>query len=446
MFGKLSFKGGVHPPYNKQQTEALPIEVLPPPEKVIIPLSMHIGAPGKVVVKHSDKVKIGQLIAEADGLVSSSVHSSVSGEVSLIGSFPHPLGKHITAVEIANDKNDDLIEMEPLDKDWREAAPGEIVKKISSCGIVGMGGEGLPTHVKLSPPSEKKIGALIINGTESEPYLTADHRLLLEKTNEILIGMLILKKTLGAKNAIIAIEDNKPDAIDAVNERLSDNKFSDLSLVKLQTKYPQGEEKQLITAITKQEVQSGGQPVDIGCVVHNVGTSFAVWDAICNGTPLYQRVVTVTGPTVKKPANLLVRIGTPIQEVLEYCGIDLSITKKVIMGGPMMGLAQSELDAPVIKSTSGLVALNEIHAGIRTHNCIRCGHCIKACPIHLVPSFLAKYVDKCLYDKADQWNILNCMECGSCAYVCPSKINLVHFMKLGKYHVTAGRKAVANKE
>lgn len=445
MFGKLSFKGGVHPPYNKGQTAALKIEILPPPEKVIIPLSMHIGAPAKVIVKRGDKVKIGQPLTEPGGFVSSPTHSSVSGEVSSVGSFPHPLGQHLTAVEITNDNNDDCIEPAPLGKDWREAAPGEIVQKVSESGIVGMGGASFPTHVKLSPPSDKKIDTLIINGAECEPFLTADHRLLLEKTDDILCGTLILRKILGAQKTYIGIEDNKPDAIEMVKSKLSDSKFSDIKLTVLHTKYPQGGEKQLINAITKREVPSGGLPMDVGCLVQNVGTAYAVLDAVCNGMPLYQRVVTVTGPTVKKPANLLIRIGTPVKYVLEHCGVDFAATKKVIMGGPMMGLAQSELGAPVIKSTSGLLALDEIHDGIRSYNCIHCGHCLKACPIHLSPSVIAKFVDKSIYDEADKWNVLDCMECGSCAFVCPSKINLVHFMKLGKFHVMAARKAAAKK-
>ncbi len=444
MFGKISFKGGVHPSHSKHYTEDLSIEVLPPPEKVIIPLSMHIGAPAKIAVKRGDKVKIGQIIGESGGFVSSPVHSSVSGEVSSVGPFPHPLGKKVTAVEIANDNNDESVSLEPLDKDWREAAHGEIIQKISSCGIVGMGGASFPTHVKLSPPSEKKIDTLIINGAECEPYLTADHRLLLEKTDEILCGMLILKKTLGAQNAYIGIEDNKPNAISTVKKKLSEGKYNGLKLMQLQTKYPQGGEKQLINAITKREVPSAGLPMDVGCVVQNVSTSFAVWEAVCTGTPLYQRVVTVTGPCVKKPANLLVRVGTPVQYVLEHCDVDLSAIKKLIMGGPMMGLALSDFNTPVIKSTSGLLVLNETHPGIRAYDCISCGRCTKVCPIHLAPFQLAKYIGKKMYQDADQWNILDCMECGSCAFICPAKINLVQYIKLGKYHVTAERKAAAN--
>lgn len=441
MFTRFTFKGGVHPPQNKLQTKDLPITVLPPPEKVIIPLSMHIGAPSKVIVKRGEKVKIGQLIAEPGGFVSSPAHASVSGEVTSIGNFPHPLGKHTTAIEITNDGKDEYVVLQPLEKNWREVAPGEIIQKISSSGIVGMGGASFPTHVKLSPPSEKKIDTVLINAAECEPYLTADHRLLLEKAEQILIGTLIIKKTLGAQKVFIGIEDNKPDVISLLNEKVQDSKFSGIVVVRLHTKYPQGGEKQLITAITKREVPSGGLPMDVGCVVQNAGTAYAIWDAVYNGMPLVQRVVTVTGPTVKKPANLLVRIGTPMDYVLQYCQTDINSTKKVIVGGPMMGLAQAELSAPVIKSTSGLLSCDEIHHGIQAYDCISCGNCVRACPIKLVPSFLAKYVEKRLYEDAAASNILDCMECGSCTYVCPAKINLVHYMKLGKYQVMAARRA-----
>ncbi len=441
MFGKLSFKGGIHPPHSKKQTEKLAIEELPAPEKVFIPVAMHIGAPAKPLVKKGDNVKIGDPVAESGGFVSAPVHASISGEVTRIDTFPHPMGKKITAIEITNDNSDNKATFKPLEEDWREAAQGEIVKRIAECGLVGMGGASFPTHVKLSPPSDKPIDSLIINGAECEPFLTADHRMLLEKTEEILTGILILKKTTGAENAYIGIEDNKQDAIKAVNALLTRGDFEGIKLCELSAKYPQGGEKQLINAITKREVPSGGLPMDVGCVVQNVGTAFAVWDAIVNGTPLFQRVVTVTGPLIQKPANLMVRIGTPMIELLEYCQADLKNAKKVVSGGPMMGIAQADLSAPVIKSTSGLLVLDNLEEGIRAHECISCGNCVKACPVNLMPSVIAKYVNKEKYEEADEWNILDCMECGSCSFVCPSKINLVHYFKLGKFHVMASRKA-----
>ncbi|HEX3020290.1 MAG TPA: electron transport complex subunit RsxC [Chitinispirillaceae bacterium] len=445
MSRRFTFKGGIHPPHNKAQTDALSIEVFPAPSKVVIPLQQHIGAPAKPVVKRGDRVSVGQLIGEAGGFVSSTVHSSVSGTVLSVGPFAHPMGKQVIAVEIENDGTEVKHPLIPLDKPWREAAPGELIQKIQSAGIVGMGGASFPTHVKLSPPSNKPIDVLIINGAECEPYLTADHRLLLERTEDFLTGVLILKKILGAKKCIIGIEENKADAIKVISSQLSDNLFKDLTLARLQTKYPQGGEKQLINAVTGRYVPSGGLPMDTGCVVQNVGTAIAARDAILLGIPLYERVVTVTGPTVRSPKNFLVKIGTPIRLLLEACETDFNSTCKVIMGGPMMGIAQSDLDTPVIKSTSGLLAYDKIVPGLREHPCISCGRCIKVCPIHLVPSRLAKFVEKEIIDEAEVWNIMDCVECGSCTYVCPSKINLVHFMKLGKFSVQAKHMAAVNK-
>ena len=445
MSRKFTFKGGVHPAHKKAQTEHLPIEVFPAPQKVIIPLAQHIGAPAKPLVKRGDRVTIGQVLGEAGGFVSAPVHASVSGTVLSMGSFPHPMGKQVMSVEIENDGTDEKHPCIPFEKPWREAAPGELVQKIQSAGIVGMGGASFPTHVKLSPPSNKPIDVLIINGAECEPYLTADHRLMLERTEDLLIGTQILKKILGAKKCYIAIELNKQNAIEAITAKFSDVRFKDISVAHLQAKYPQGGEKQLINAVTGRMVPSGGLPMDAGCVVQNVGTAIAVRDAILEGTPLFQRVVTVTGPTTGSPKNLLVRIGTPIRHILEACAVDMSATRKIIMGGPMMGIAQTDIDVPVIKSTSGILAYDKTAPAQREYPCINCGHCVHACPIHLVPSRLAKFVEREKFDEAIEWNITDCMECGSCAYVCPSKINLVHLMKLGKYHIQT-RRAAANKK
>ncbi|MBD3421564.1 MAG: electron transport complex subunit RsxC [Chitinivibrionales bacterium] len=443
MFGKFSFAGGVHPPHNKAYTESSEIATLPPPEKLIIPLSQHIGAPAKVAVKRNDEVKVGQMIGEAGGFVSAPVHASVSGKVLSVGNFHHPLGGMVTSVEIENDGKDEPVTFATLDKPWNEAAPGELIQLVQKAGVVGMGGASFPTHVKLQPPSEKNIDTLIINGAECEPYLTADHRLLLELTQKVLDGILIIKKILNAQRVVIGIEDNKPDAIAAVEEEIGSGAYGAIELARLATKYPQGGEKQLIEAVAKRQVPAGGLPMDCGCVVQNVGTAYAVRDAVIAGRPLYERVLTVTGPAVRKPANLLVRIGTPISYILDFCEIDMLAARKVIMGGPMMGIAQSDLDAPVIKSTSGLLGLDTVEAAIRAYPCISCGNCVKACPVNLVPATLAKYIAKNNIDAAEEWNVLDCMECGSCSFVCPSKINLVHFIKLGKFHVLAARKKKA---
>ncbi|MFP4162955.1 MAG: electron transport complex subunit RsxC [Chitinispirillaceae bacterium] len=445
MFKKFSFKGGVHPSHSKSQTEKLAIETFSAPSQVIIPLSQHIGAPAKPLVKRGDRVLIGQPIAEPAGFVSSTIHSSVAGKVLSVTPFTHPLGKRVMAVEIENDGSEEKAEFTPFEKPWREAAPGELVQKIASSGIVGMGGASFPTQVKLSPPSNKPVDTLIINGAECEPYLTADHRLMLERTEDLLTGMIILKKILGAKECFIGIEDNKEDAIEAISKMLEDTRFKDIKLAVLKSKYPQGGEKQLINAITKRQVPSAGLPMDVGCVVQNVGTSLAIHDAIFSGTPLYERVVTVTGPAVGSPKNLLVRIGTPMKALLEACDTDFSRMKKLIMGGPMMGLAQSELDVPVIKSTSGILAYDKTTPAVKSHPCINCGMCVRACPIRLVPSRLAKMVEKEKIDEALEWNMMDCVECGSCAYVCPSKINIVQFVKLGKFTVQA-RKAAEKKQ
>jgi electron transport complex protein RnfC len=268
---------------------------------------------------------------------------------------------------------------------------------------------------------------------------------MLEKTEELLLGTMILKKILGASRVYIGIEENKPDAIEKIARSAAGDKFDGIIVSRLKTKYPQGGEKQLINAITKRQVPSGGLPMDVGCVVQNVGTALAIRDAVMEGIPLYQRVMTVTGVGVKKPSNLLVRIGTPMRNVFEHCQTDFSKVKKIIMGGPMMGLAQSDIEAPVLKATSGLLTLDGSWPGIRAHQCIRCGNCVNACPVHLVPSSLAKYIEKEMYEDAEDWNVSDCIECGSCAFVCPSRINLVHFMKLGKFHVTAARKKAQKK-
>ncbi|MBD3242706.1 MAG: electron transport complex subunit RsxC [Chitinivibrionales bacterium] len=445
LFGIFSFKGGVHPPHSKKATEHKAIEPFPAPGKVIIPLAQHIGAPAKPAVSKGDEVTIGQVIGEAGGFVSAPVHASVSGTVTAITTCPHPLGRAVPAVEIENDGRDAKATPQPVGTSWESTDPKALAGAVSQAGIVGMGGASFPTHVKLSPPEGKTVDTLIINGAECEPYLTADHRLMLEKTDELVEGTLILRRILGVRHCYIGIETNKPDAIKAVSQALSRRGGAEIKLARLRTKYPQGGEKQLINAVTGRQVPSGGLPMDCGCVVQNVGTACAVRNAVVDGTPLYERVVTVTGPTVREPKNLLVRIGTPVRLLLEACQVDLAATNKVVLGGPMMGLAQADVDVPVVKSTSGVLCLDSETPGERSYDCIWCGNCFKACPIHLVPSRFAKLVEAGKHDEAEEWGIMDCMECGSCAFVCPAKINLVHYVKLGKSHVQSRRKA-AKKE
>jgi electron transport complex protein RnfC len=441
LFGKPSFTGGVHPHECKDITEEHAIQDFPAPEVVTVALLQHIGAPAQPVVTRGDQVKKGQVIAEAGGFVSAAVHAPVSGKVRSLGPTPHPFGSRVEAIEIENDGKEECAESNTLNTSWQDAAPQEIIDIIANAGIVGMGGAAFPTHVKLSPPNDKPIDTVIINGAECEPYITADYRVMLEHTDEVLTGALIVKKCVGAKKGVVAIEENKPNAIARIKERCEQrSEFGDLDVVSLKTKYPQGGEKQLIKAVTKRDVPSGGLPMDAGCVVHNVGTVQAVYAAVVHGRGLYERVVTVTGDAVEKPANLRVRIGTSFADLLAHCNADMQAANKVLMGGPMMGLAQSELSVPVIKSTSAIVVLSDLTEAVKQYDCIRCGNCVKVCPIRLVPSAIAKAVEHDDIEGASAHHIMDCIECGSCAFACPAKINLVHFMKLGKNRIRMQKK------
>jgi len=439
---KFTFRGGVHPPHCKSQTEHSRIEEFPAPDVAVIPLSQHLGAPAVPLVEKGDRVLVGQVIGEPGGNVSAAVHASIAGTVLAVRPFAHPSGRLVKAVQIENDGTDEAVPFEPVEGSWRDAARGELVNKIAESGIVGMGGAGFPTHVKLTPPSRKPIDTLIINGTECEPYLTDDHRIMLERTEDILTGAQIIKKILGVKDVLFAIEDNKPDAIDAVSNKTANSRFNDIVVATLKAKYPQGGEKVLITALTGgRQVPSGGLPMDVGCVVQNVSTVLAIFEAVTLGIPLYKRVVTVMGAGVRSPKNMMVRIGTPARALLDACGVDIRSAKKIIMGGPMMGLALSDLDVPIIKSTSALLSLAESTDAVRRYPCINCGACARACPLRLIPSRMAKFVEKENFDDAVKWNLMDCTECGCCAYICPAKINLVQFFKMGKNKVAAIRAA-----
>jgi Na+-translocating ferredoxin:NAD+ oxidoreductase subunit C len=433
LFWRTSFHGGIHPPSEKERTAHLSIEALPPPPRVIIHLSQHIGNPANPCVESGDRVRIGQKIGEPSGQISAAVHASIAGKVVRVGQFPCPDGRRGPAIEIENDGSDNSVDWQPMDKSWREAALGELVRAIADAGVVGMGGAAFPTHIKLSPPSNIQLRALIINAVESEPFLTADHRLVLEKTDEILAGALVVRKMLGVKRTVIALETSKHQAIAAISGLLKDPKYKEISLARVKPKYPQGSEKLLIQTLLRKQVPSGGSPMDLGCIMLNVATVHSIYNAVLCGVPLYQRVITVSGPAVRSPKNLLVPIGTPCRSVVDYCAFDPQVARKVIMGGAMTGCAQPDLDVAVQKTTAGIIAFNSVIEDQRRQECINCGLCVKTCPMRLVPSFLAKNVEKDKLEAAVEWGIKDCIECGSCAYVCPSRINLVHFMKLGKY-------------
>jgi electron transport complex protein RnfC len=434
----VSFKGGVHPRYSKDRSSGCAIVELPAPEEVAIPLSQHIGAPAKPCVAKGDEVLIGQPVGEPAGFVSVPVHSPVSGKVKAIEPRPGAMGQPVTSVVITNDGEDRSIDFQGLGDSWQSADAGAIREQIKDAGLVGMGGAAFPTHVKLSPPPDKPIDALILNGAECEPYLTADHRVMLERPTDVLNGLEIAAKVLGAEKLIVAIEQNKPDALDKVS---SAAEGTGVEVVALKVKYPQGAEKQLIDACLGRQVPSGGLPMDVGVVVHNVGTSTAIADAVIEGRPLFRRVVTITGARVAEPANMVVSVGTPVSAAIEACKGDLEGAGKLILGGPMMGFAQHTDQVPVTKGTSGILLLAPDEVDAREPGpCIRCGRCVDACPMRLVPTDIANMGSRGMFEDAEKADALDCIECGSCAFDCPARLPLVQEIRLAKAAIMAAKR------
>ncbi len=424
--------GGVHPPENKI-TAGIPIEYLPVPESVIIPLSQHIGSPANPVVNKGDIVKAGQLIAAGKGFISANIHSSVSGKVNKIDFAADSTGYKQTAVFI-DVEGDEWMESIDRSKEVNrdiKLSSEEIIKRCFESGVVGLGGATFPSHVKLTVPSGKKCEVLIINGVECEPYLTSDHRLMLEKGEEMLTGVTILMKALKVEKAIIGIENNKPDAIDHIKKLAST--FKGIAVYPLKVKYPQGAEKQLIKALTGREVPSGRLPLDVGAVVHNVGTAFAVYEAVQKNKPLFERVVTVTGKSLSKPGNYMVRTGTPLIKLIEAAGGLPDDTGKIINGGPMMGKAVSNTDVPVVKGMSGVIIVTgKESVREETKPCIRCAKCVSVCPLNLEPYLLMALSEKSLFERAEKERITDCMECGCCSFTCPANRPLLDYIRLGK--------------
>lgn len=427
--------GGVHPPENKLSEKAV-IEAFPLPKQAIIPVNQNLGAPAVPLVNKGDTVKVGQLIARGEAFISSNIHSPVSGKVLKIDEMIDHTGykRKAIVINVEGDEWDESIDRSPALRAEVAMTKDEIIKKIHEMGIVGMGGATFPSHVKLMVPEGKKAEYLIINGVECEPYLTSDHRLMLEKGEEVLVGVRILMKGLGVGKAIIGIENNKPDAI-ANMARLAE-KYPEIKVQALKVRYPQGGEKQLINALLGREVPSGKLPIEVGCVVNNVGTAFAVYEAVQKNKPLIERVVTVTGKTVNKPSNYLVRIGTPVQELLQQAQADLEATGKVVNGGPMMGKALNSLEVPVVKGTSGILLFPEAASTrVELKPCIRCGRCVQVCPMGLEPILLAQLSERGMWDLAEENMIMDCIECGSCHYTCPSGRPLLDYIRLGKNKV-----------
>lgn len=426
-----TFSHGIHPEEYKELSSHCEVQRMPFVEEYTLPLGQHIGAASNAIVSKGDKVKRGQKIAEAGGFVSVALHSPVDGEVSDIGIFDNPNGQVLPAIKIKTDPySTQKFEETPVDLDSLDTKG--FISAIQNAGIVGLGGAAFPTHVKFAIPEGKKCKYIMLNGCECEPFLTADHRVMVENAEEIIDGILILNKYIKAEKAYIGIEANKPDAIEILEKAAATSDFP-IEVMALKVKYPQGAEKMMITAILGEEVPSGKLPLDLGVLVGNVGTFKAVSEYIRTGKPLIERVVTVTGTAIKKPANVLVPIGTPMKDVVDLCGGVTDDTARILLGGPMMGAVQKSLNVPVVKGTSGILALtdNEVR-DIEEYNCIRCGKCVDACPIFLNPSMMGLFAKKGLWEEMLDYNIMDCFECASCSFVCPSGIPLVQSFRVAK--------------
>ncbi len=434
-----TFKGGIHPDDMKTDTCDKQIIDLPASSEMVYPLSQHIGAPASPCVNVGDHVLMGQKVAEASGFVSANIHSSVSGTVKAIEPRLHPSGASIASIVV---ENDGLDEMAPdlTPNDWRNMTAKEIVDVVREAGIVGLGGAAFPTHVKLNPPQDKKIEYVIINGAECEPYLTSDYRAMLENSDEIVEGLKILLKVFGLNTGYIAIETNKPEAIAKMTERAEKEKEVSIKVIKVKTKYPQGSEKHLIKAVTGRAVPPGKLPMDVGVVVDNIDTCAAIARTFMFGTPLMRRIVTVSGDCIQNPSNFRVRIGTNMEEVIEKSGGFKKTAAKVVMGGPMMGLALSSTNVPVVKGCSGILAFSEdMISKKKRQNCLRCGKCVEICPMNLLPNMIKEAVVSDDLEKLDKLHVADCIQCGSCSYTCPAEQNPLQHIRTGKIKLAKSR-------
>jgi Na+-translocating ferredoxin:NAD+ oxidoreductase subunit C len=429
--GRLRFRHGVHPPDHKELTAQVPIRRLPFPDEVVLPLRQHTGKPARVIVKPGDHVERGDVVAEPDGWVSVPIHASASGAVESVDLWPHPDGSWAPAVRIAVERYSAQAVRPRLVPEWQTLSPTALIAAIRDAGVVGLGGAAFPTHVKLSPPKEQPIDTVLINGCECEPYLTTDHRTMVEYPERVQLGLRIMMRALGVGRAVIGIEKNKPDAIAAIRATLP--RDLDVTVEPLTVKYPQGAEKMLIKALLGREVPSGKLPMHVGAVVQNVASAATIAEVFDTGLPLVERIVTVTGRGVRRPSNLIVPVGTKIRDLVAACGGFTDDAREVIFGGPMMGQAQGNVDAPVLKGTSGVVVLSQAEIKPRkSYPCIRCGHCLDACPVFLNPQLLGQLAMKGRYQDMEAHHLADCMLCGCCGYTCPSNIPLPQLLALAK--------------
>lgn len=427
-----TFKGGIHPEENKSLTESCPFEEIPIPKLIVLPLTQHIGKPAKPLVNKKEIVKKGQMVAEFDGFISAPIHSPVNGVVKDIHREPTVLGFPKDSIIIETNQETGNLFYESLNDD--KISGEEIRERVKMAGIVGQGGAAFPTHVKLTPPKEGKIDKVIINACECEPYLTRDYRLILERTDDLISGLKLIMKSLDVQDGVIGIEDNKPKAIEILSKKLFNQK--NIKVETLKTKYPQGAEKMLIKAVTGKEVPPGKLPIDVGVVIQNVGTAIAINDAVTKGEPQITAALTVSGRGINQPKNLIVPVGTPLKDVLDYCGGIKNEATKIIVGGPMMGIAQYNLNSPVMKATSGILVLTEEEVNqFEETNCLKCGKCIEVCPLGLMPTKLARLSQLNKIEESEKYGVTVCMECGTCTYTCPANIQLVQWIRLAKQQV-----------
>ena len=419
----LGFLHGVHPPERKELTAALPIRRMPFPSEVVLPVRQHAGKPAKVVVKRGDRVERGDVLAVADGFISSPVHASASGRVAGIEQWPHPDGTSALAVRIEVDPYSAQVPRPRIVPDWRGLTPPQIVQAVQDAGVVGLGGAAFPTHVKLAPPKDTSVDVVLINGAECEPYLTTDHRSMVEYPERVHLGIRVMLQALGVRRAIIGVEKNKPDAIERLRAAAPDD--LDVTILPLTVKYPQGAEKMLIHAVLGKEVPSGKLPISVGAVVQNVGSAAMIGEVFETGLPLVERIVTVTGHGLKRPANLIVPVGTRLRDLLEFCGGLTGDAAEILFGGPMMGMPVANLETPVLKGTTGVVVLTKADVRAqRSYPCIHCGYCLDACPIFLDPQHLGALARAGKFEEMQEHHLADCMLCGSCSYACPSNIPL----------------------